>query len=107
MFPCAKFRVAIATRFGAIQEKQKGGQLYAPPPLPGGLRSTIAVKGAPSNDEGPPSCLTLAPIRHFPKRGPIRGGSMRPPPPRVWPLIELAPRDKNERVGRDEISLLV
>ena len=36
----------------------------------------------------------------------LQGGTT-PPPPRIWPLIELAPRDKNERVGHRETKRLV
>ena len=34
-------------------------------------------------------------------------GGVDATPPRVWPLIELEPRDKNERVGRHETKRLV
>ena len=34
------------------------------------------------------------------------GGGVDATPPRVWPLIELEPRDKNERVGRHKFSRL-
>ena len=52
------------------------------------------------------SHLTLALIRHFATHG-LTGGELIRPPPRVWPLIELATRDKNERVGRHETKRLV
>ena len=44
--------------------------------------------------------LILAGTRHFAILACRGGGLVRPP--RVWPLINLELRDKNERVGRDK-----
>ena len=50
--------------------------------------------------------LTLAGTGHFA----ILDGAGQvgtTPPPRVWPLIELELRGKNERVGRDESKPMI
>ena len=51
-------------------------------------------------------CLTLAGTSHFAILHGIGGGLVRPPP-RVWPLIELELRGKNERVRLHERKPMV
>ena len=52
--------------------------------------------------------LTLARVPHFVNFPSGKGeGGVGAIPSRVWPLIELATRNKNERVGRHETKRLV
>ena len=65
-----------------MAQENPEGEVKSPPPLPPRIGLTLAGTGYFA--------------RPFSAQG---GGAVIRPPPRVWPLIELKLRGKNERVG--------